>query len=388
MTDLNALFQLINPDNTIVANRALAHAIGMAETIIYSALISKYTYYESHEMLIDNEWFFCTTADLQESTTFPPKQQKKAIDKLVEEGLIRVKLAGTPAKRHFSINDDIELIKILIDKGMEKARELTEELRAKIRDDNMKRKLASDRSEGIEKVTAEEDITSGNPLEINRCAKMEHQDAPNGNIKMRQNGASRCADLEHKSKDNKTKANETKDNQSIYLEKEGAFISPQYTKGMAKRIANMRTIEEAVEATIRYGYDALPPDSEVIRNRIIVAGNIRLEWFIDDLMGQNPIDQDKAEMIREIFDLICDVICNKQTVKINGSSYDWDVVRGQLLKLNYEQVRNVVNRMLNDNLEIKNMRPYILTSLYNASLSETIYDSHLRKNSKNSVITK
>ena len=103
MTDLNALFQLINPDNTIVANRALAHAIGMAETIIYSALISKYTYYESHEMLIDNEWFFCTTADLQESTTFPPKQQKKAIDKLVEEGLIRVKLAGTPAKRHFSI---------------------------------------------------------------------------------------------------------------------------------------------------------------------------------------------------------------------------------------------------------------------------------------------
>ena len=73
MNNINSILQLINPDNTITANRAFAHAIGMTETIIYSALISKYSYYESKEMLSDEKWFYCTAIDLQESTTFPPK---------------------------------------------------------------------------------------------------------------------------------------------------------------------------------------------------------------------------------------------------------------------------------------------------------------------------
>lgn len=43
--NLANVIQLLNPDNTISAHRMLAHAIGMTETIIYSALISKQTYY-------------------------------------------------------------------------------------------------------------------------------------------------------------------------------------------------------------------------------------------------------------------------------------------------------------------------------------------------------
>jgi hypothetical protein len=43
----------------------LAHAIGMTETIIYSALISKQTYYLNNNMLHEEGWFFSTIADLQ-----------------------------------------------------------------------------------------------------------------------------------------------------------------------------------------------------------------------------------------------------------------------------------------------------------------------------------
>ena len=60
MGNINSILQLINPDNTITANRALAHAIGMTETIIYSALISKYSYYEKLGKLFEDEWFYCT----------------------------------------------------------------------------------------------------------------------------------------------------------------------------------------------------------------------------------------------------------------------------------------------------------------------------------------
>ena len=48
---LDSILQLLNPDNTMSANRLLAHAIGLCETIIYSALISKYTYYINKGMI-------------------------------------------------------------------------------------------------------------------------------------------------------------------------------------------------------------------------------------------------------------------------------------------------------------------------------------------------
>ena len=46
--NLLAIIQLLNPDNTISAHRMLAHAIGMTETIIYAALISKQTLVTTH----------------------------------------------------------------------------------------------------------------------------------------------------------------------------------------------------------------------------------------------------------------------------------------------------------------------------------------------------
>lgn len=42
--DLTSLTELLNPNNTISAHRYLAHSIGMTETIIYSALISRDIY--------------------------------------------------------------------------------------------------------------------------------------------------------------------------------------------------------------------------------------------------------------------------------------------------------------------------------------------------------
>ena len=41
---MNAIYQLLNPDNTISLNRPLAHAVGLMETVVYSALIAKWQY--------------------------------------------------------------------------------------------------------------------------------------------------------------------------------------------------------------------------------------------------------------------------------------------------------------------------------------------------------
>lgn len=122
----DSILQLLNPDNTMSANRLLAHAIGLCETIIYSALISKYTYYVTKGMIDEGGWFFSTVDDLQESTTYGEKPQRTAIKHLIENNLIECKVKGIPAKRYFRISDNVNKLKSLIDKGIEIAKKLKE----------------------------------------------------------------------------------------------------------------------------------------------------------------------------------------------------------------------------------------------------------------------
>ena len=129
---LSAIIQLLNPDNTISAHRMLAHAIGMTETIIYSALISKQTYYSQNGMLLDGGWFYSTVYDLQESTTFGTKAQKTAIKHLIEYGLIECENKGLPAKRHFRVVDDTEILTQLIEKGLQISRDIVSTSRDRI----------------------------------------------------------------------------------------------------------------------------------------------------------------------------------------------------------------------------------------------------------------
>lgn len=114
--NLNEIFKLINPSNTIGVNRFLAHAVGAAEAIVYSALLAKSAYYEEREMISDG-WFFSTVSDLEESTAMSEKQQRKAINNLIKAGLICSERRGMPAKRFFKISGDLEKLKDIIALG-------------------------------------------------------------------------------------------------------------------------------------------------------------------------------------------------------------------------------------------------------------------------------
>ena len=117
---MNAIFQMLNPSNTLTVNRLLAHAIGLSEAVVYASLISKCSYYERNGMLDDSGWFYSTVPDLEASTALSEYQQKRCIKNLVDAGLIESKNRGLPAKRCFRIIEDIELISNLISKGEKK----------------------------------------------------------------------------------------------------------------------------------------------------------------------------------------------------------------------------------------------------------------------------
>ena len=97
------ILAVLNPDNTMSINRPLAHAIGMNETIVYAALISKHSYYLATGRLTEDGWFFSTVTDLQESTTFGRKAQTSAVNNLISIGLIECELRGMPARRYFRV---------------------------------------------------------------------------------------------------------------------------------------------------------------------------------------------------------------------------------------------------------------------------------------------
>lgn len=86
---MKAIFKLLNPDNTMSINRQLAHAIGLAEAVVYGALLSKYAYYDQHGLLTDGDWFYSTVEDLEESTALTARQQRRCIDTLIKSGLIQ-----------------------------------------------------------------------------------------------------------------------------------------------------------------------------------------------------------------------------------------------------------------------------------------------------------
>lgn len=100
---MNAIFQMLNPSNTLTVNHLLAHAIGLSEAVIYAALISKCSYYERNGMLNDDGWFYSTVPDLEASTALSEYQQKRCIKNMVESGLIESKNRGLSAKRCFRI---------------------------------------------------------------------------------------------------------------------------------------------------------------------------------------------------------------------------------------------------------------------------------------------
>lgn len=121
---ISNIFQLLNADNIMSANKYLAHAIGLHESHVFSSLLAKHYYYSSRDMLDNEGFFFSTMDDLLLSTTLSRKQQDLSIKNLESLGLIEYTLKGIPAKRHFRINNDLELLSSLLKKGEECCHEI------------------------------------------------------------------------------------------------------------------------------------------------------------------------------------------------------------------------------------------------------------------------
>ena len=80
------------------------------------------------------------------------------------------------------------------------------------------------------------------------------------------------------------------------------------------------------------------------------------------------------ENLDEIVELMVETVCAKrQTTRIAGSDFPHEVVRSRFLKLDSEHIRFVMDCMQKNSSEIRNMKQYLLTVLFNAPTTISNY---------------
>ena len=84
------------------------------------------------------------------------------------------------------------------------------------------------------------------------------------------------------------------------------------------------------------------------------------------------------DRVNEIVEIMLDAICSTSpTIRINGEDMPQAVVKSRFLKLDSSHIEYVLHAMDENPSDIRNIRAYLLTALYNASLTMDNYYSAL-----------
>ena len=96
----------------------------------------------------------------------------------------------------------------------------------------------------------------------------------------------------------------------------------------------------------------------------------RYEEIIRDNLEVNILSQDSRydiDRVNEMIEVMLDAICSTSpTLRINNTDMPKEVVKSRLLKLNSSHIDYVFDAMRKSPSDIRNIRAYMLTTLYNA----------------------
>mgnify|MGYP000660256300 CR=1 FL=1 len=92
---------LLSSSAFLIVNKQLAKQVGLKGAVLLADLISKEEYFIANGMT--DGWFFNTAKNIEEDTCLTSHQQRKAIKRLKDLGIIETKVVGIPAKQHFKI---------------------------------------------------------------------------------------------------------------------------------------------------------------------------------------------------------------------------------------------------------------------------------------------
>ena len=108
----------------------------------------------------------------------------------------------------------------------------------------------------------------------------------------------------------------------------------------------------------------LSDESEKMKNRELLEEYFSRSLEIDLLLRLYPDDEDT---LYQIVNLLVDTCAtNRKLLRIAGDDKPAEVVRSRFMKLNADHIRFVLKCLAENSSPIRNMKQYLLASLYNA----------------------
>ena len=75
----------------------------------------------------------------------------------------------------------------------------------------------------------------------------------------------------------------------------------------------------------------------------------------------------EKEKVDELVEIMVDVVCStKDKVRVNGEDLPTEIVKNRFLKLDYSHIDYVLTALQKNTSEVRNIRAYLVTALYNA----------------------
>ena len=113
----------------------------------------------------------------------------------------------------------------------------------------------------------------------------------------------------------------------------------------------------------RRARDAVMDPGELAEHRAWIRENIEY----DELVRERPWNRGQLD---ELVELMVEAVCSKRpTLRVAGEEAPKGLVRSRLLKLGREHIRYVLDCLERNTTQVRNVRQYLLTTLYNVSLT-------------------
>ena len=156
--------------------------------------------------------------------------------------------------------------------------------------------------------------------------------------------------------------------------------NPYLDKPDTEKPAELNIEKSNTEKTITYGSStdsipfretaaARPPErkgrdamsvTEIENYRELILENIEYDYLCREFATYR-------EDLDEIVELMVETVCaRRKTTRIAGSDFPHEVVRSRFLKLDSEHIRFVMDSLQKNTTEVRNMKQYLLTVLFNA----------------------
>ena len=118
-------------------------------------------------------------------------------------------------------------------------------------------------------------------------------------------------------------------------------------------------------------YLILSDESEKMKNRELLEEYFSRSLEMDLLLRLYPDDEDT---LYQIVNLLVDTcVTNHKTLRIAGDDKPAEVVRSRFMKLNADHIRFVLKCLAENSSPIRNMKQYLLASLYNAPTTMQLF---------------